>query len=369
MTICFGENIKRLRKSRGITQESFANYLGVSFQAVSKWERNESCPDITLLPEIAEFFAVSVDELLGIDRAKREAELTELIYNYDNFFNDGDEKHKAILDMIEKYPNDFRVQLRYLADLMFRKNGEDFSKNLGKIQSVYDNIQNNCTVDAVRICSKRYMAAYYNTLSHYEESGIKFEDAERIIREMPHMRDGQEFLLSYLYPHDTDKWRDYTMEAVEEEISLLCHGISHLAGGFIDESIDIDERTQALETEIKMLNMFYDDGSYGRAWRNIIYAYGHLGHLYFEKGSREKALENLKMSALLAKQFDETDRITVMHSKFFNGREFDKHTLGSTYIASGRMYELMTERYPLTEEFRQTREFREILEILEPINL
>ena len=147
-------------------------------------------------------------------------------------------------------------------------------------------------------------------------------------------------------------------EAVEEEISLLCHGVSHLAGGFIDESIDIDERIKALETEIKMFNMFYDDGNYGRAWRNITYAYGHLGHLYFEKGNREKAFENLKMSALLAKRFDETDRITTMRSTFFSGREFDKHTLGSTYTASTRMYELMTEKYPFSDEFKETREFK-----------
>lgn len=318
-----------------------------------------------MLPEIAEFFGISVDELLGIDRAKKEAELTELIYNYDNFVNDDDEKHKAILDMIEKYPNDFRVQLRYLADLMFNKNGEDFSKNLGKIQSIYDNIQNNCTIDTIRICSKRYMAAYYRTLSEYDESGITFEDAQQIIMEMPYMRDGQEFLMSYLYPHDTDKWKNYTMEAVEEEISLLCHGIAHLEGAFIDESIDIIQRINALELEIKILNGFYDDGNYGRAWRNVTYAYGHLGHLYFESGNKEKALENLKMSALLAKKFDEMDRITTMHSKFFNGREFDKHTLGSTYIASTRMYELMTERYPLTDEFKETKEFKEILKILD----
>ena len=87
--------------------------------------------------------------------------------------------------------------------------------------------------------------------------------------------------------------------------------------------------------------------------------------MYFESGNKEKALENLKMSALLAKQFDEMDRITTMGSTFFNGREFDKHTLGSTYIASTRMYELMTERYPLTDEFKETKEFKDILKILD----
>lgn len=56
MTIYLGENLKNLRKARGITQESFANYLGVSFQAVSKWERNDSYPDITMLLKLQNSF-------------------------------------------------------------------------------------------------------------------------------------------------------------------------------------------------------------------------------------------------------------------------------------------------------------------------
>lgn len=72
MTIYLGENLKSLRKARGITQESFANYLGVSFQAVSKWERNDSYPDITMLPEIAEFFSVTLEDLLGVNREEKE---------------------------------------------------------------------------------------------------------------------------------------------------------------------------------------------------------------------------------------------------------------------------------------------------------
>lgn len=152
---------------------------------------------------------------------------------------------------------------------------------------------------------------------------------------------------------------------MEEEISLLCHGLYHLEGAFIDESIDIEERINALEVEVKILNEFYDDGNYGNSWRNITYTYGHLGHLYFELYSKEKAVENLKKSAYLAKQFDNMDRVTTMHSKFFNVRKFDKYTLGSTYIASSRMYELITEKYPLTDDFKSTKEFKEILNILE----
>ena len=64
-----GNNISAIRKAKGMTQEELAAKLGVSPQAVSKWENNLSCPDITLLPEISKFFGISVDELLGVSDA------------------------------------------------------------------------------------------------------------------------------------------------------------------------------------------------------------------------------------------------------------------------------------------------------------
>ena len=60
-----GRNISTLRKQRGLTQDGLAGELGVSYQAVSKWETGQSCPDISLLPIIADFFGVTIDELLG----------------------------------------------------------------------------------------------------------------------------------------------------------------------------------------------------------------------------------------------------------------------------------------------------------------
>lgn len=64
MTI--GERIKALRKKNDLTQEKLADYLCVSYQAVSKWECGVSNPDITLLAPLAKLFGVSADELLGI---------------------------------------------------------------------------------------------------------------------------------------------------------------------------------------------------------------------------------------------------------------------------------------------------------------
>lgn len=60
-----GTRIGRLRKTRGLKQEELAEKLQVSPQAVSKWENDLNCPDISLLPKLAEILGITVDELLS----------------------------------------------------------------------------------------------------------------------------------------------------------------------------------------------------------------------------------------------------------------------------------------------------------------
>lgn len=61
-----GKRIAIRRKALGMTQDTLAEQLGITAQAVSKWENEQSCPDITMLPKLAEIFACTTDELLGI---------------------------------------------------------------------------------------------------------------------------------------------------------------------------------------------------------------------------------------------------------------------------------------------------------------
>ena len=72
-----GSNIASLRKQNNITQEALAQKLGVTNQAVSKWESDICCPDVTLLPKIADIFDVSIDALIGLLDGSS-AELTDL---------------------------------------------------------------------------------------------------------------------------------------------------------------------------------------------------------------------------------------------------------------------------------------------------
>ena len=76
-----GERLLYLRKNKGITQENLAKELGITNQAVSKWESGQCCPDIELIPEIARFYSISVGELLGVDEIGAEDDLIVHIKN------------------------------------------------------------------------------------------------------------------------------------------------------------------------------------------------------------------------------------------------------------------------------------------------
>ena len=65
MSFRLAENLQLLRKQKGVTQEELAEVFGVTSQSISKWELAINCPDITMLPKIAEYYRVSIDELLG----------------------------------------------------------------------------------------------------------------------------------------------------------------------------------------------------------------------------------------------------------------------------------------------------------------
>ena len=78
MKLTLGEKIKELRKRDGRKQEDLANALGVSNQAVSRWEKDGSYPDMELIPAIANYFNISIDELFGYSK-EREDKLKRIL--------------------------------------------------------------------------------------------------------------------------------------------------------------------------------------------------------------------------------------------------------------------------------------------------
>lgn len=79
MSYNFGMTLKTLRQKKGLTQEQLAELLGVSPQAVSKWETGSTYPDISLLPVIANYFGISIDALLSFDVTKKNEEIGAIL--------------------------------------------------------------------------------------------------------------------------------------------------------------------------------------------------------------------------------------------------------------------------------------------------
>ena len=78
MAMKIGDKIKLLRKAKNISQEALANVLGVTFQAVSKWETGTTTPDVSLIPPLASFFEVSIDELFDYNVWENERAVDEI---------------------------------------------------------------------------------------------------------------------------------------------------------------------------------------------------------------------------------------------------------------------------------------------------
>jgi len=108
MELNFGENIKRLRRSRDLTQEALADALGVSSQSVSKWECAYGYPDITQLPAIANFFGVTIDELLNNDKDGREVERKKFYDEVNQLEHGSDEQIEFICEYCRRYPDDLK---------------------------------------------------------------------------------------------------------------------------------------------------------------------------------------------------------------------------------------------------------------------
>ena len=132
-----GKQIASLRKEKGIKQEELAKYVGVSTQAVSKWE-NGGVPDVELLPKIADFFSVSVDSLFGrniTDYSDLRSALIKQICNTPR-----DERFKLVFN----YCWDMERALMPHGDSIEKCSIEDYEKGIGADAQHYSSIMHKC---------------------------------------------------------------------------------------------------------------------------------------------------------------------------------------------------------------------------------
>lgn len=108
MTI--GERIKNLRKQKNMTQEQLADYLHVSYQAISKWETNVSNPDLALIAPITDLFQISADELLGLSQKIRDEQKAYYEAEYFEYWKKEDHEADYLIAKraVEEYPSELK---------------------------------------------------------------------------------------------------------------------------------------------------------------------------------------------------------------------------------------------------------------------
>ena len=117
MKLNIGETIKRMRKEKEITQEEFAQVLGVSCQSVSRWENGLCYPDIELVPTIASFFDVSTDKLMGVDEITEMENVEKYLERFQLSISRGEiDKCIAVArEGVGEYPNNYMPRSKHTA--------------------------------------------------------------------------------------------------------------------------------------------------------------------------------------------------------------------------------------------------------------
>lgn len=100
-----GQVIRRLRKERCMTQEEFADALGVTAQAVSKWENDVGIPDVSQFVPIANLFNVSIDTLFSRENKTTDEQVRELLRGLDQKDVPRNQEYMELTDALRRYPN------------------------------------------------------------------------------------------------------------------------------------------------------------------------------------------------------------------------------------------------------------------------
>jgi transcriptional regulator with XRE-family HTH domain len=189
--------IRELRLHRGNTQEELANFLGVTTQAVSKWERAEGMPDITYLPEIAGFYEVSVDTLLGVDEEAKNRHIQEITDEYNRirrhephpdgtlFVDHGiDEGIALIRAAVREFPDCWFFYQLLASDLWWRAkslDGDEKNALLHEAEDLCNAILTSCTEDRWRHCANSILCMVYIDSGRREKAlENAFQSAEAV---------------------------------------------------------------------------------------------------------------------------------------------------------------------------------------------
>lgn len=168
-----GTNIYSLRKMKNMTQLQLAEKLGVSVQAVSKWENDQCAPDVSLFPAIAEIFKVSIDRIFGYHIKSYDDEVKQIMKEADDSM-DTRKEIEIISEGLKKYPNspDLKISLAFSLSMINRMSEDEEERKdaISKAVSLCREVVDSCG-DIKQVDSVLYMLTrIYNETEDYAKA-------------------------------------------------------------------------------------------------------------------------------------------------------------------------------------------------------
>lgn len=327
-----GEKIKELRRAQDVTQEKLADYLNISYQAVSKWENGLALPDITLLPQLANFFGVTADELLCVTKPEQSLELTQYEKQYFKFGREGKvlEKIELCREVLTKYPRNYQWMLNLAYALVsygatkeqqeYRKEHKFIEEAIGLCEKVLED----CTIDSIRHSAIQILC--YN----YPDVGKK-EEAIKLAEDMPNMLICKEMLLSHIYSGN---------ERLRQEQNNLrfmlhfCSSILYLMACDKDlrQGLTVEKRIKMLDTAINLNKTMLSDDENEILYNNQLSVYYlMIAKLYCQKSEIDMVIKHLLLSEKCAINYD---NVSDLGEQNYNSIFFSKLTWNSKNIVT-----------------------------------
>jgi transcriptional regulator with XRE-family HTH domain len=310
MNINIAGNLKRLRKQREITQEDLANFIGVSFQAVSKWECGDGYPDITILPVLANFFDVTLDELVGMNEIKNQAKLEDILRKVYDLASEKANKTVEIVELLRGALKIFPDNYQLLAELATflhvypAQTKEEKDKNYNEAIKISERILEFCTDAKIRNAVQSNLCHTLWSRSNKEQSTEIREKAVELAEKLPTLHQTRDFSLNKFLHFD----RDRQIEECQKSIQMLAWGfwwqIELLAMRWKHPDVDEVEHYTAEEVikmyqkAIDIYNIIYDEeNDFAFSHCRIQQNYEYIAQVYIKIGRVEESIINLEKAA------------------------------------------------------------------------
>lgn len=363
MNIYIGENIKRLRRERGITQEELAERMNISAPAVSKWERNESLPDITMILPLASYFGVTTDELLGFNETKNEERIQWYIDESHHMSAIG--KIKEAFDIIceaySEFPNDFRIIEEYMWKLNYDPNceepyGDEVHKD--ELYKLCRRVLDECTLDSPRYSALSILSGLY-LIDGQTDKAIE------ICGRFPDFWFTKDQELENCYERGSGEWWKQMSENTWQLTDFLYIKLRNAAIYYDGKSSE--EKKRRYEKAEAFLKLIFEDGDYGFSHYYLCEVYLYIANCYVDIDNTEKAMEYYDKGLYHAHQYDELPKLTTHTSYLVRGKvqDMSKIFAGSEDNEVKRQLEYIRSCYGYPK-VRDIPRMQEIIEKYEP---